>query len=176
MGDVSVQGSYKFLEGAEWALAAWAGGSLPTGNATGDPQSLSGAGVVNGQAGMIALTQLGDWEFSANLGYQRPFGRPPLSSSSFYIGEAWLGQVQGNYRLNDTWRLGLGANGYVGQGRFGSSDLPVSMAKLKLVPSVQYALNPTEGVRVALGYDPAALGRNSMTDMTLYAIFYQFMP
>jgi hypothetical protein len=176
MGDVSFQGSYKFLEGAEWALAAWAGGSLPTGNATGDPQTLSGAGVVNGQAGLIGITQLGDWEFSANVGYQRPFGRPPLTSSTFYVGEAFLYQLQGNYRLNDTFRLGLGANGYAGQGRFGSSEQTVSMAKLKLVPSVQMALNATEGVRVAFGYDPESLGHNSMTDMTVYAIFYQFMP
>lgn len=176
MGDVSFQGSYKVLEGEQWALAAWGGGSLPTGNATGDPQSLSGAGVVNGQAGLIGLTQLGNWELSANVGYQRPFGRPPLSSSSFYVGEAWLYQLQGNYRVNDTWRLGMGLNGYTGSGRFGTSEQAVSMAKLKLVPSVQMALNTTQGVRVALGYDPASLGRNSMTDMTVYAIFYQFMP
>ncbi|MOA59249.1 hypothetical protein D3C78_1838190 [compost metagenome] len=66
-------------------------------------------------------------------------------------------------------------NGFAGQGRFGPSDLAVPMAKIKVVPSVQYAFGESLGMRLALGYDPQALGQNNMTDMTLYAIFYQFV-
>lgn len=175
-GDVALQGSYKLVEGAQWALAAWGGASMPTGTATGDPAALSGAGVFSGSGGLIGLTQLGPWEFSGNMGYQRPlFGRPPLTASTFYVGEAWLYQLQGNYAVNDALRVGLGLNGFAGQGRFGPSDLAVPMAKIKVVPSVQYAFGDSEGVRLALGYDPLTLGQNSMTDLTLYAIFYQFV-
>ena len=176
LGDVAFQGAYTFFEADQWALAAWGGGSVPTGNASGDPQALSGAGVFNGQVGMIGLTQVGPLEFAANFGYQRPFGTPPITTSSFYVGEAWMANLQGNVRLNDSFRVGLGWNGYIGQGRFGTNDIPVPMAKIKVVPTVQYSFNTTEGVRVALGYDPSTLGRNAMTDVTAYAIFYQYMP
>ena len=70
----------------------------------------------------------------------------------------------------------MGLNGYNGQGRFGASDLPEPMAKLKLVPGVHYAFNPSEGLRLALGIDPTSVGgTNAMTDMTAYAVFYQFL-
>lgn len=176
LGDVAMQGSYKLAEGGQWALAAWGGASLPTGQSTGEAQFLSGAGVVSGLGGLIGVTQLGAWEFSGNLGYQRPlFGRPPLTASTFYVGDAWLYQLQGNYAFNETVRVGLGLNGFAGQGRFGPADIAVPMTKIKLVPSVQYAFGDTEGVRLAFGYDPASLGQNSLTDFSLYAIFYQFV-
>ncbi|MNS06234.1 hypothetical protein D3C72_376550 [compost metagenome] len=175
IGDLAFQASYKVAEGPSWALAAWGGASAPTGQATGDPALLSGAGVWSGMAGMIGVTQLNGWEFSGNLGYQRPFGQPPLTASTFYVGEAWLYQLQSNVAVTDAVRVGLGLNGFLGQGRFGPTDLAVPMSKIKVVPSVQYQFGAAEGVRLALGYDPASLGKNSMTDLTLYAIFYQFM-
>jgi hypothetical protein len=176
VGDIAIQGSAKLYEADVWAIAGWAGATAPTGNATGDPQALSGAGVWSGSGGLLALAQPGDWELSANVGYQRPFSRPELSASTFYVGDAWLYQAQVNRRLNDWLRLGLGLNGYAGQGRFGASDQPQPMAKIKLVPSSQLALTPTEGVRVALGWDPASYGTNAMTDLTVYAVFYQYAP
>ncbi len=176
VGDVAVQGTARLYEGTSWALAGWAGATAPTGNATGDPQALSGAGVWSGSGGMIALAQPGEWELSANLGYQRPLGRPPLTASTFYVGDAWLYQLQVNRRLNDSWRMGAGLNGYAGLGRFGAGDLAVPMAKIKLMPSIQHAFTPLHGVRVALGWDPTTLGTNAMTDLSVYAVFYQYVP
>lgn len=176
VGDVGLQATAKIYEAPWWAIAGWTGATLPSGQAVGDPASLSGGGVFSGQGGLLALAQPGNWEVSANLGYQRPFGRPPLTGSTFYVGEAWLYQLQTNYRLDDAWRVGLGLNGFQGVGRFGPDDLAVPLGKIKLMPSLQYAWAANEGVRVALGADPTRLGTNSMTDLSLYAIFYQFVP
>ena len=175
-GDVLLQGSYKFYEAPSWAVAGFLGGSLPTGQAAGSPESLAGAGVANGLGGLLAIGQFGDLELLASVGMQRPFGRPPLAAGTFYIGDAWLYQAQGNYRLDDRFRVGLGLSGTSGEGRFGTNELAFSMAKLKLIPSLQYAWAPDRGVRLALGYDPARFGANSMTDVTAYAIFYQYAP
>lgn len=176
VGDIAVQGTAKLYEATSWALAGWASATAPTGNATGEAQLLSGAGVWSGSGGLLALAQPGEWELSANLGYQRPLGRPPLTASTFYVGEAWLYQLQVNRRLDDTWRVGAGLNGYAGVGRFGPSDIGVPMTKLKLMPSAQYAFGPNEGLRVAVGWDPATLGSNAMTDLSVYAVFYQYVP
>lgn len=176
VGDVAIQGTAKLYEAPWWAVAGWLGGSAPTGTSTGDPQTLSGAGVYNASGGLVLLAQPGDWELSANLGYQRPLTQPTFTASTFYIGEAFMYQAQVNRRLNDTFRAGLGLNGYTGQGRFGATDLPFNMAKIKVVPSLQVALTQTEGVRLAAGLDPTVAGANAMTDMTVYAVFYQYVP
>lgn len=175
LGDAAIQGTYKFYETGDLAFAAWAGANLPSGQAAGDPAGLSGTGVVSGQGGLIALTHLGDFEFSGNVGYQRPFGNPTAAGATFFTGESWLYQVQSNYRLNDTWRFGLGVNGFVGSGRLATSDVAVPTSKIKLIPSAQFAWSADQGIRIAGGYDPTRLGTNTMTDFTVYTIFYQYL-
>lgn len=175
LGDAAIQGTHKFYETGDWAFAGWLGANLPTGQASGDPAGLSGTGVVTGQGGLIALTHLGDVELSGNLGYQRPFGNPSAAGATFFTGESWLYQLQGNYRLSDAWRFGLGVNGFWGRGQLAASAVAVPISKLKVIPSAQYAWSADQGVRVAAGYDPAALGANAMTDFTVYTIFYQYM-
>jgi hypothetical protein len=184
IGDLSVQGTYKFYEADQWALAAWGGASAPTGQQLteagdtlhpADMAGITGAGVWSGQAGLLGITQLGDFELTGTLGYQLPFSRPSLAASTFYVGNAVLYQVQGNYRLSDDWRVGLGLNGYRGNGQFGASDTVTPMAAIKLVPSVQYSWGGDKGIRVAAGYDPLVGGMNAMTDLSGYAVFYQYL-
>lgn len=175
LGDAAVQGTYKFYETGDLAFAAWLGANLPSGQASGDPASLSGSGVVTGQGGLIALTHVGSVELSGNLGYQRPFGNPSASGATFFTGESWMYQLQANYRLSDEWRLGLGLNGFQGRGQLATSNVAVPTSKLKLIPSAQYAWSTDQGVRLAAGYDPASMGANSMTDLTVYTVFYQYM-
>jgi hypothetical protein len=175
LGDFAAQVTGKLYEAPWWAVAGWAGGTLPTGTATGDPQFLSGAGVPSASAGLVLIAQPGEWELSANIGLQRPLGTPPLQASSFFVGESWLYQVQVNRRLTDILRGGLGLSGYAGQGRFGSSTQAVPMAKFKLVPSLQVALSDDDGLRLAVGWDPATAGTNAMTDVSVYAVFYQYL-
>lgn len=174
LGDVAIQASQRLWEQDQWAVAGWAGATAPTGNVV-DPAMLSGGGVWAGSGGLLAIAQPGDWELVANVGYQRPFGRPPLTTATYYLGEAWLYQASASYKVATSWRLGAGASGYQGVGRFGTSDLPVPLAKLKVFPTVQYEWSPTDGVRLALGVDPTGTGTNSMTDVTAYAVFYRFL-
>lgn len=174
LGDVGLQGAYTLYEGPSWALAAWGGASLPSGNAGGEPVRLSGAGVFSGQAGAMAIAQAGPLELVGNLGYQLPLGTPPSTASSFYLGRAWLYQLQANWAFAERFRAGLGVNGFAGRGVFGASAVPVPMSKLKLVPSLQWDFAPRHGVRLALGSDLPTLGASAMTDVTAYAVFYQF--
>lgn len=175
LGDVAVQGSARLWEQGQVAVAGWAGATAPSGNVL-DPVQLSGGGVWAGSGGLLAIAQPGDWELVANLGYQRPFGRPPLTTATYYLGEAWLYQASVSYKVAANWRLGAGASGFRGEGRFGTSDLPVPLAKLKVMPTLQYEWSATDGVRLALGVDPAGTGTNNMTDLTAYAVFYRFAP
>ena len=175
LGDVAIQGSAKLYEQGFWALAGWAGATAPTGNVV-DPAMLSGGGVWAGSGGLLAIAQPGDWELVANLGYQRPFGRPPLTTATYYLGEAWLYQATASYRVAPAWRVGAGLSGFRGEGRFGTSDLPVPLAKLKVMPTLQYEWSAAGGVRLALGLDPAGTGTNNMSDVTAYAVVYSFLP
>ena len=176
LGDVAVQGSLRLYERDQWAVAGWSSATAPSGSVTGDPAALSGGGVWSGAGGLLAIAQPGDWELVANVGYQRPFGRPPLTTATYYLGEAWLCQASASYKLADAWRAGFGLSGYSGVGRFGTSDLPVPLAKLKVMPTLQYEWSAMQGVRLALGVDPSGTGTNSMTDVTAFAVFYQFIP
>lgn len=175
LGDVAVQGSVRLWEHDQLAVAGWAGATAPSGVVL-VPAQLSGGGVWAGSGGLLAIAQPGDWELVANLGYQRPFGRPPLTTATYYLGEAWLYQASASYKVAANWRLGAAASGFRGQGRFGTSDLPVPLAKLKVMPTLQYEWSPTQGVRLALGVDPAGTGTNNMSDLTAYAVFYRFVP
>jgi hypothetical protein len=174
-GDLALQATHKFYEGDNWALAGWGGASLPTGNVTGDPASYSGAGVWSGEAGLVGIWQQDDWEASANLGYEQPFGTPPLSTASFYVGQALLYQLQANYSLSYGWRVGVGVGGYRGIGRFGTDQLNVPMGKFAVMPSVQYAWNTSQGMRVSAGVDPTTLGTDALTGMSASVVFYQYL-
>jgi hypothetical protein len=175
LGDVIVQGSYELLEIGQFGLGAWGGATVPTGVSAGDAAGLTGGGVYSAQAGLVGLTQLGNFELAGSVGYQRPFNRPSVAVSTFYIGEAFLGQLQSSYRLSDAWRLGLAVNGYLGNGHFNDVSPTVAMGKLKVVPSVQYAWAGDRGLRLAVGYDPRLGGTSAMTDLSTYAVFYQYL-
>ncbi|MBC7546061.1 MAG: YncE family protein [Candidatus Sericytochromatia bacterium] len=87
---------------------------MPTGRASGDPASLTGSGLWNGQLGLTGFGQWGDWEAMASLGGQAPLGTLPNQSPTFALGPSLLYQVQGSYRLAEAWHLGMTVNGYVG--------------------------------------------------------------
>jgi hypothetical protein len=176
LGDLTVQGSFKFWEAGPFAAATWGSLTLPTGQSTGDPSSLTGSGLWSGQLGLTGLGQWGDWEAIASVGGQAPLGSSPTQISTFAVGPSLLYQVQGSYRLTEAWRLGMTASGYVGSTLI-PGDQPVGSiaAKLKLMPHVTFQWQPTLGVRAALGIDPMTLGRNSMTDATLLLTFFQYL-
>lgn len=178
VGDVGFQGSLKLLEGEEGSgIAGWVGGSVPSGRAIGDPAALTGAGVVNAQAGVLATHRIGAWTFTGNVGVQRPLTSPPLTGTTFYIGNAFLWQAQVahifNPGLEGVWSLGLGLQGFRGEGRFGPNDVPFAMGKLRVVPAFQYDFDLFRGFRLSAGVDPALGGTNAMTDATFLATFYQ---
>jgi hypothetical protein len=175
VGDLALQGTRKLYEAGNFALSAWGGLTLPTGNVTGAPAGFSGSGIWSGQAGVVGLTQLGDWEFVGNLGYEQPFGTPALTTTDFYVGQAVLYQVAVNYSINPSLRAGLGFNGYNGLGRFGANSVPIPMAKFALVPSVQYAWSQDQGTRIAVGVDPSVGGSNALTGLSATVVFYQYL-
>lgn len=187
LGDLSLQGSWTVYQADTWALAAWGNASLPTGNAgnatgalpppgTVDTTAvgLSGAGVFSLQGGAMAIAQTGPFELVGNLGFQHPLSAPPASASSLYVGQALLAQAQANWNLSDALRAGLGLNGFLGQGVFGASAVPVPMSKLKVIPSLQWAYAPRQGIRFALGADVPTFGASALTDVTGYVVCYQF--
>lgn len=174
LGDLALQGTRKVFELGDFAVSAWGGLTMPTGNVNGDPAGFSGGGVWAGQAGLVALAQLGPFELMGNLGYEQPFGIPPISTTSFYIGQALLYQVAANYSVTSALRAGIGIDGYNGLGRFGNNALPVPMAKLSVMPSLQYAWNQAQGARVAVAADPTTFGTNALTGLTGTVVFYQY--
>jgi hypothetical protein len=178
LGDLSLQASYKLVEfdlGATsgLALATWGGLTLPTGLASGDPATLTGSGLWAGQLGLTALGQWDDWEGIVNVGGQLPLGSIG-QAVPFAVGPGLLYQVQGNYRLNETWRFGMSLIGFAGQAAATSGPSPWA-TKLKLIPSVTWQWSANHGVRTALGLDPTVAGRNSMTDATLFLVFFQYL-
>lgn len=173
MGDMNVQGTYKFFEHDDLAFAGWLGLSLPTGNAQGNPENLSGSGVVSGSAGILALKQWNNFEVFANLGYQHPFSSPINTNTVFYIGNSLMYQVQGNYKITDNIRIGLGLSGYTGQLLFNSQSMGVG--SLRIIPSVQYDFDVYRGIRAAYGYNPGLFSSNSLSDSTFYLVFYNFI-
>lgn len=177
LGDIQGQASLKLLDLEEGGLAGWAGATIPSGASTGDPASLTGAGVVNAQGGLIASYRHDYWTFTGTLGMQRPVTSPPLTGTTFYIGNAVLWQAQVAHTFNpgvsNTWSLGLGAQGFRGEGRFGPNDVPFQTGKVRLVPAFQYDFDLLHGFRFTAGWDPATLGTNAMTDVTIMTTFYQ---
>lgn len=174
-GDVALQGTYKFFEAEAWALAAWGGANAPTGRSAGDAASLAGAGSWTGSGGLLGVGQFADWELIAQVGHQRALGPAPTEAALFYMDNAWLGQFRVSKGLTDAWRVGLAVSGLKGDWRYSGNNLDLATTKLRITPNVQYAFCATDGVSLALGYDPATLGANTMTDWSVYAVFYQFM-
>lgn len=176
LGDLNLQGTYKFLEtDNNFALAGWLNIGLPTGNASGQTENLSGSGVFSGSGGVLALKQWNNFETFLNIGYQVPFGNPQNTSTAFYIGQSLLYQVQGNYKITDNLRLGLGINGYFGKWLFSNNSQSLNISSLKIVPSVQYDFDVYNGIRFAVGYNPKFGGTNSLTDISIYTVLYHFI-
>jgi len=174
VGDVSVQGTYTFLQAGNFALAGWAGLSLPTGRASGDPAGLTGSGVVSGLAGLMAFTQLGNLELGGNIGYLQPFATPATTTSAFFVGRSILYQVETNYRINDAWRVGLAANGVQGWWNLGASGGTLPTSKIKFTPTVQYSWSMNSGIRIGTGFD-SPWGNNSLTDWSINVVFFNFL-
>lgn len=175
LGDVSLQGSHKLWESGALALGAWGGMVLPTGNALGDATALTGSGIWSGQLGLSGIGQWSNWEVIANLGGQLPLMALNGQGGVFSLGPAAVYQLQVDYLPAESWRIGMGLNGYIGQAASGPQATPQLATKFKLLPSVAYQWSWTQGVRAALGVDPMVLGANSMTDATLYVTFFQFL-
>lgn len=192
LGDLQLQGSYKFFEWQNLALAAWGSLNLPTGPVTpATPAFTTGTGLPGLSGGLLALARtLPPTDFTAgepdgwqtltaeafvNLGYAQVFGSPPSQASPFFQGQSLLYQLQGNLMLAPGWLAGLGLNGQLGAWSAGTDRLQPA-SRLKLVPSLQYEINPSQGLRLALGFDLPVLGANSLTDNSVYLVYYQFMP
>lgn len=178
LGDVSLQASYKLLElepaeNASLAFATWGGLTMPTGLASGDPAALTGNGLWAGQLGLTALGQWNGWESIVNVGGQLPFGISG-QAAPFAVGPGLVYQLQGNYALADDWRVGVAVNGFLGQAAANGGP-PPWVAKVKIIPSVTWQFWRNQGVRAALGIDPLVAGRNSMTDATLFLVFFQYL-
>lgn len=193
IGDLQLQSSYKFWEGEHFALAGWGGLSLPTGPVNVDnPVFTTGSGMPSASAGLLALYQLEydgviegepSWletlrgEVFVNLGYSQAFGNPSAQVSPFFQGQSLLYQLQGNVQVLPGWITGLGLNGQLGAWHTAAAAAPRSLqwaSRLKLVPSVQYEICQTQGIRLAAGFDLPVFGSNSLTDVSVFAVYYQF--
>jgi hypothetical protein len=175
MGDVAMSGTYKLYEADVFALAAWGGANAPTGRYSGDSASLAGSGAWSGSGGLVGVSQLGDWELIGQMGYQRALSTPSSEAALYYMDNAVSGQVRVSKLLTDQWRAGVALNALKGDWRTSDTAIAFPTAKLRVTPTLQYAWKTNEGVSLSLGYDPASLGTNSMTDLSGYAVFYQFM-
>jgi hypothetical protein len=169
LGDIQLQGSYTFLSNLSWATAAWGNLTLPTGQAQGDPQGLTGAGVFSGSAGILTVFKpMETVELFLNVGYSLPFGAPDPTQTPFFLGQALLWQLQGNWQFADRWRVGLGLAGHVGAWNgMGPNQLS---SRLKITPSDMYS-----GVRLGVGIDPPMWGSNNLTDNGLSLVYYQYL-
>ncbi|MEB3222360.1 MAG: hypothetical protein VKS61_09815 [Candidatus Sericytochromatia bacterium] len=175
VGDLVLQASQALGEWGPLGVAAWGSTSVPLGTAVGEAERLTGLGYWTGALGLVAVVQWDDWEASLNAGHQRPLSQPP-PENPFALGPTGLYQLHLSRRLSDAWRLGVGANGYVGGWVAPSGATALPSAKPKLVVSAQWAASPFAGVRLALGGDPEGLGaRNAMRDVTVYVIGYRYV-
>ncbi|MEZ0373977.1 MAG: hypothetical protein ACAI44_33100 [Candidatus Sericytochromatia bacterium] len=191
IGDLQLQGSYKFLEWQSFALAGWSSLTLPTGPVhPANPAFTTGSGLPTLSGGLLGLYRLApadgffetepawwqrlDGEVFLNLGYAQALGTPPVQASPFFQGQSLLYQLQGNLRFAPGWLAGLGLNGQLGAWSAGPDRLQLA-SRLKLVPSLQYEITPTQGLRLAVGLDLPVLGANSLTDSSVYLVFYQFL-
>lgn len=175
-GDLSLQAAYRFLPGnGPWpALGLWAGTLAPTGRSVGVDAEITGAGVWNAQMGATATGESGPWSYEGSLGYQRPLGTPSGQATNYFIGDAVVFQATGGYQLTESWKLGLGLNGYRGQAQ-PTGGGAIAMSNYKLVPSVTYAFSPEVSLRLGIGFTPGWVARNALSDLSAYCTFSQFL-
>lgn len=198
IGDLQLQGAYKFGETLTTGWAAWSSLSLPIGRIdTARPANTTGSGVAALAGGLLGVYKpsasfqssvprdFWDWwntrnaEYLFNLGYSQALNTPPSQASPFFQGQSLMAQLQANLSLFPQWTLGLGLNGQIGlwSAGSGSDESPSSLqwsSRWRVVPSVQYELSMTQGVRLATGVDLPLLGSNSLTDVSAHLVYYQF--
>lgn len=174
LGDISFQGTYKIYDNNtnNFASSIWSKIDLPTGQATGRAENLSGSGVSKITGGLFAIKRLEKFEFIGNIGYQKPLGN--LSYNTFSVGNAFMYQGQTNYQVNHIFKFGLGFIGVVGEWLYNKNNNAILTNKIKLVASSQYDFSFYEGISLALSYDPQLFGRNTTTDTALNIVFYQY--
>ena len=174
LGDLSFQGTYKIYDDniSNFASSIWGKVDLPTGQATGRAESLSGSGVSKITGGFFAIKRLESFELIGNLGYQKPLGN--LSYNNFSIGNALMYQGQANYQVNHIFKVGLGFIGVLGEWLYNKNNNAILTNKIKLVATSQYDFSFYEGISLALSYDPQLFGRNTTTDTALNIVFYQY--
>jgi hypothetical protein len=198
VGDVQLQGAYKFGETLNTGWAAWSSLSLPIGQVdTATPANTTGSGVAALAGGLLGVYKptasfqssaprdFWDWwntrnaEYLVNIGYSQALNAPPSQASPFFQGQSLMTQLQANLSLFPQWTVGLGLNGQIGLWSASSSqgESPVNLqwaSRWRVVPSVQYELSMTQGVRLATGVDLPLLGSNSLTDVSAHLVYYQF--
>lgn len=201
VGDIQVQGAYKFGETLTTGWAAWSSLSLPSGRVdTATPANTTGSGVGALAGGILGVYKpaasfqqsaprdFWDWwnsrnaEYLINIGYSQALNAPPSQISPFFQGQSLMTQLQANLSLFPQWTVGLGLNGQIGLWSAGNStqsnqtaEMPLQWSsRWRVVPSVQYELSMTQGVRLATGVDLPLLGSNSLTDVSAHLVYYQF--
>lgn len=196
LGDIQIQGAYKFHETLDTGWAAWSSLSLPTGAITPEsPAQTTGSGVAALAGGLLGVYKptphfqmagpqdFNQWWFSRNseylfnIGYSQALNAPPEQASPFFQGQGLMAQLQANVSLFPQWTVGLGLNGQLGlwSGGANSENQPAQWSsRWRVVPSVQYELSMTQGVRLAAGMDLPLLGSNSLTDASAHLVYYQF--
>lgn len=200
IGDIQIQGAYKFGETLTTGWAAWSSLSLPTGRVDVEtPANTTGGGVGALAGGILGVYKppasfqqsaprnFWDWwnsrnaEYLLNIGYSQALNAPPSQLSPFFQGQSLMAQLQANLSLFPQWTVGLGLNGQLGlwSNQSAQSDPSTQMplqwsSRWRIVPSVQYELSMTQGVRLATGVDLPLLGSNSLTDVSAHLVYYQF--
>lgn len=172
LGDISTQLTYKVYEENNFALIPWFKADLPTGQSVGNPENLSGSGVLRLNGGVLGIKTIDKFEFLLNLGYQHPFGVPVSFNTNFYPGNALIGQVNGNYQIFGNLKAGLGISGFAGKLLYSNNSMPTF--KIKFTASLQHDLSMYHGIGISAGYEPRFLGANTTTDTNLNIVFYQF--
>lgn len=191
-GDIQIQSSLKILELQEWALALWGNAQLPTGRIDAStPANTTGSGMPGLSGGLLALWkpspamafEIGpesemptSWngEVLLNIGYSHALGTPPIQNSPFFLGQSLAASIQASLFLAPGWSAGLGINGTWGLWAAAGNRQAQSSYRFRLSPSLQYEINPDQGIRMAIGGDLPFWGTNSLTDLTLNFVYYQF--
>lgn len=177
IGDMSLQGSYKFYDNNEWNLASavWLRGGLPTGFISGGAESMTGNGIYSLSGGAFLIKKISNFEVLANIGYQVPLAKASQNTGYFSIGNAFLYQFQSNYQVTPEFKTGLGISGIIGNWLLNNNNQTMGTSKIRLNASGQYDLSMFNGIGINIGYDPQILGSNSMTDTSVNLVFYQYL-
>lgn len=197
LGDIQLQGAYKFFESQDMGWAAWSSLTLPSGQLNPEtPAAITGGGISALAGGVLWVYKptpsfqnasprdFWDWwttrntEYLINIGYSQALNSPSSQMSPFFQGQSLMTQFQANVSLIPQWTVGLGLNGQLGAWSAGSSassgERMQIASRWRIVPSVQYELSMTQGLRLAAGADLPVLGNNSLTDASAHLVYYQF--